>query len=102
MNQRAHRRPVPWRSVPWWTVRRAQNLKPVTYRCPICGRSLPSLSDHMLIKPEGDSSRRRHAHTQCVLAARARGQLLLREEWLRTQPRPPSVWRRLLARLRRA
>jgi hypothetical protein len=52
----------------------------------------------MLIAPEGDTRRRRHAHTQCVLAARARGQLTLREEWLRSQPSPPSLWRRLLGR----
>ena len=41
----------------------------------------------MLIAPEGDTRRRRHAHTECVLAARARGELVLRDEWLRTQPR---------------
>ncbi|HEX5853791.1 MAG TPA: hypothetical protein VFY36_11940 [Solirubrobacteraceae bacterium] len=52
----------------------------------------------MLIAPEGDSRRRRHAHTQCVLKARARGELVLRDEWLRTQPRGPSLWRRLLRR----
>jgi hypothetical protein len=52
----------------------------------------------MLIKPEGDGSRRRHAHTQCVLRARSRGELVLRDEWLRTQPRAPSLWRRLLRR----
>jgi hypothetical protein len=53
----------------------------------------------MLIAPEGDTRRRRHAHTECVLAARRRGQLLLREEWLRSQPRPPSLWARLLRRV---
>ena len=52
----------------------------------------------MLICPEGDSRRRRHAHTACVLAARSRGELLLREEWQRTQPKGPSLWRRLLGR----
>jgi hypothetical protein len=52
----------------------------------------------MLIAPEGDTRRRRHAHSACVLAARERGELPLREEWLRTQPRPPSLWRRLLRR----
>ncbi|MGO8905991.1 MAG: hypothetical protein ACLQMH_10255 [Solirubrobacteraceae bacterium] len=52
----------------------------------------------MLIAPEGDTRRRRHAHTECVLAARARGELVLRDEWLSTQPRPPSMWRRLLRR----
>jgi hypothetical protein len=83
----------------WWTVRRAQNRKPATYRCPICGRQLPALSEHMLMFPEDDKSRRRHAHTKCVLAARERGQLMLREDWLRTQPRRPSWWRRLLGRI---
>jgi hypothetical protein len=82
----------------WWTVRRAQNRKPTTYRCPFCGNRLPALSEHMLMFPEDDKSRRRHAHTKCVLAAREGGQLMLREDWLRTQPRPPSWWRRLLGR----
>jgi hypothetical protein len=80
----------------WWTVRGAQNRKPATYHCPICGRRLPALSEHMLIFPEDDKSRRRHAHTKCVIAARQRGQLVLRDEWLRTQPRPPSLWQRVL------
>jgi hypothetical protein len=85
----------------WWQLRRAQNLKPATYRCPLCGRHLPALSEHMLLFPEGDHSRRRHAHTGCVMAARRAGRLLTREEWLKTQPRPPSIWRRLAGRLRR-
>ncbi|MBV9195466.1 MAG: hypothetical protein JO168_15075 [Solirubrobacterales bacterium] len=84
----------------WWQARRAQNLKPATYRCPLCGRPLPALSEHMLLLPEGDASRRRHAHTDCVLAARRAGRLPTRDEWLATQPRPPSVWRRLLRRAR--
>jgi hypothetical protein len=50
----------------------------------------------MLIAPEGDTRRRRHAHRECVLEARAKGQLPLRDEWLRTQPRRPSLWKRLL------
>lgn len=83
----------------WWTARRAQNRKPATYRCPLCGKHLPALSEHMLIVPEGDSSRRRHAHTACVLAARKRGALPTREEWLRTQPRPPGLWTRLRSRV---
>jgi hypothetical protein len=52
----------------------------------------------MLIAPEGDTRRRRHAHTECVLTARTRGELPLREEWLRGQPRPDPLWRRLLRR----
>lgn len=82
----------------WWEIRPAQNLKPTTYRCPLCGRRLPSLSPHMLLKPEGDGSQRRHAHTACVMAARERGRLPTRDEWRATQPRPPSWWRRLTRR----
>jgi hypothetical protein len=55
----------------------------------------------MLIAPEGDTRRRRHAHTACVLAARQRGELPMRDEWLRLQPASPSRWRALLGRLRR-
>jgi hypothetical protein len=83
----------------WWAVRPAQNRKPATYRCPFCGGYLPALREHMLIAPEGDSSRRRHAHTACVLREREAGRLPLRGEWERGQPRPPSLWRRLLAKL---
>src|SRR5260370_6426681 len=84
----------------WWSLRRAQNRKPATYRCPLCGNFLPALSDHILIAPEGDAARRRHAHTQCVMAARARGQLPTREERLATQPPPPGLLRRLVTPLR--
>jgi hypothetical protein len=52
----------------------------------------------MLIAPEGDTRRRRHAHTECVVAARRRGQLLMKDEWQRSQPRRPSLWARLLGR----
>jgi len=82
----------------WWTVRRATNRKPATYRCPFCGRQLLALTEHVLIAPEGDTRRRRHAHSECALAARERGELVLREDWLRTQPRAPAWWRRLLRR----
>ncbi|HEY3758608.1 MAG TPA: hypothetical protein VGL37_02515 [Solirubrobacteraceae bacterium] len=85
---------------PWWTVRRAANHKPATYRCPICGHQLPALSEHMLIAPEGDTRRRRHAHTECVLVARRRGQLPLHDEWRSRQPAAPSWWRRLLRAVR--
>jgi hypothetical protein len=85
----------------WWSVRRAQNRKPATYRCPLCGQLLPALSEHMLIVPEGRSEGRRHAHSACVLAARRAGKLPTREEWLDTQPRAPGRWQRALAWLRR-
>ena len=85
----------------WFSMRRAQNLKPATYRCPLCGRHLPALSDHMLLFPEGDRSRRRHAHTECVMSARKAGRLPTRDEWLKLQPREPGVWLRLRARFAR-
>jgi hypothetical protein len=82
----------------WWTIRRAQNRKPATYTCPLCHKYLPALSEHMLIAPEGDTARRRHAHSECVMKARNAGRLPTRDEWLKTQPKPPSIWQRLRAR----
>jgi hypothetical protein len=54
----------------------------------------------MLIIPEGDGSRRRHAHTNCVLAARKAGRLPTRDEWLATQTRQPGLFGRLIGRWR--
>jgi hypothetical protein len=48
-------------------------LKPATYTCPLCGYRLHAMSDHVLIAPEGDTSRRRHAHRECVAAANLPG-----------------------------
>jgi len=78
----------------WWTARRAQNLKPATYRCPLCGGHLPALSEHMLIMPEGRAVGRRHAHSACVLAARRAGRLPSRAEWQRGEPRSAGLWQR--------
>jgi hypothetical protein len=77
----------------WYAVRPAANRKPATYRCPLCGGHLPALSEHLLVVPEGDASRRRHAHAKCVQQARRQGRLPLRDE---VEPRRPG----LLARLR--
>jgi hypothetical protein len=79
----------------WYAVRPAANRKPATYRCPLCGELLPALSAHQLVKPEGDSERRRHAHTACVLEARRAGRLPLRDE---VEPPRPGLLRRLLGR----
>ena len=79
-------------------MRPAQNRKPATYRCPLCGNFLPALSEHVLIAPEGDAGKRRHAHSNCVIRARKAGRLPTREDWQSTQPRPPPLWRRLLGR----
>jgi hypothetical protein len=84
-----------FRRARWYMIRPAANRKPATYRCPLCGGLLPSLGEHMLVTPEGDSSRRRHAHSACVMAARERGRLPLREE---VEPRAPSLLARLLRR----
>jgi hypothetical protein len=83
----------------WWDMRRATNRKPATYTCPLCGKRLLAMTEHALITPEGDASRRRHAHLECVAAARRAGKLPTRSEWQRGQrgPREP-----LGARLRRA
>jgi hypothetical protein len=84
-----------FRKARWYAVRAASNRKPATYRCPLCGGLLPAISDHMLVLPEGDASRRRHAHVRCVMNARREGRLLLREE---IEPRRPSLLARLLGR----
>ena len=86
------------RSPEWKIIRRVRSLKPATYRCPFCGDSLHAMSDHLLVAPDGDLSRRRHAHLECVAAARARGELPTRSEWKRAQ-RPPRE--SLRARVRR-
>ena len=59
----------------WWTLRRAQSRKPASYRCPFCGYQLHAMSPHVLIAPEGDTARRRHAHAECAAAAREAGRL---------------------------
>ena len=84
-----------FRSAGWYAVRPAANRKPATYRCPLCGRLLPALSDHLLVLPEGDAGRRRHAHARCVMKARRDGDLPLREE---IEPRRPGLLARLLRR----
>jgi hypothetical protein len=84
-----------FRNARWYAVRRATNRKPSTYRCPLCGLLLPALSEHVLVVPEGDASRRRHAHTACVMRARKAGRLPLREE---VEPRRPGFFARLFRR----
>jgi len=45
---------------------------------------LHAMSEHVLITPEGNAERRRHAHTDCVLEARKSGKLATFDEWRRT------------------
>jgi hypothetical protein len=77
-------------------MRPAQNLKPATYTCPFCRRRLASMSEHVLIAPEDDRSKRRHAHMECVRKARQAGNLPTRDEWLEAERGPrPSFGERL-------
>jgi hypothetical protein len=62
-------------------MRPAQSLKPASYVCPLCDGMLHATSEHALIAPEGDVSKRRHAHLDCVVAARRRGELVTEDEW---------------------
>ena len=82
----------------WWSIRRAQNSKPSTYTCPLCRHRLHAMSPHALIAPEGDTSRRRHAHAECVQAAIASGRMRTYDDWRKTQPRRPGLLARLLRR----
>jgi hypothetical protein len=84
----------------WWTLRRAQSLKPVTYRCPLCDELLHAMSEHVLIAPEGDADRRRHAHTACVAEARRSGRLPTHDEVAAREPPARHVLARLRAALR--
>jgi hypothetical protein len=88
------RHPLP--EADWWALRRAQNAKPSTYTCPLCGQRLHAMTEHVLIAPEGDAERRRHAHSACVVAARRAGRLPTRDEW---RAATGQTRRGLLARL---
>jgi hypothetical protein len=82
----------------WWTVRPAGNLKPATYVYPLCSKHLPSMSEHMLIAPEGNTGARRHAHTACVVNTRKTGRLPTRDEWKASQPHKAGLFARLFGR----
>ena len=79
----------------FYVIRRAVSAKPATYRCPLCGQRVPALIEHLLVTPDGEPRRRRHAHAECVRRAREAGRLPLREE---IEPRPPGLLRRILRR----
>ena len=64
----------------WWTARRASSAQPRTYRCPFCDERLHAMSEHVVIAPEGDVERRRHAHLACVQSERAAGRFAFEEE----------------------
>jgi hypothetical protein len=83
----------------WWTLRRARSNKPATYRCPFCGELLHAMSEHVVIAPEGDVDRRRHAHLSCVRAERAAGRFRLYDD-VRSEPAQRAL-RRSLSKLAR-
>jgi hypothetical protein len=64
----------------WWTLRRAQSMRPATYRCPFCDEFLHAMSEHVVIAPEGDVDRRRHAHLDCVRRERDAGRFRLYDD----------------------
>jgi hypothetical protein len=68
-------------------MRPAQSLKPASYVCPLCDGMLHATSEHALIAPEGDASKRRHAHLECVAAAHRRGDLITEDEFRRAAKR---------------
>jgi hypothetical protein len=45
------------------------------------------MSEHLVIAPEGNAERRRHAHVDCVAAARRAGALPTYDDWRELQPR---------------
>jgi len=53
------------------------------------------MSEHVVIAPEGDVERRRHAHIECVLAARRAGTFRTYDDWRATQPRRPGLLARI-------
>jgi hypothetical protein len=87
-----------FRAARWYLIRPSSSTRPRTYRCPLCGGRFAAMEPHMLVTPDGDPERRRHAHAACVATARQAGRLPLREE---VEPRPPGLWTRLRARLAR-
>ena len=82
----------------WWEIRPARNLQPKSYVCPLCDQYLHAMSEHMLLVPEGDASRRRHAHTECVARARKSGRLPSRDEWKKASRAEKPSWRSRLGR----
>jgi hypothetical protein len=82
-------------------VRGARSQKPATYRCPFCDERLHAMSEHLVIAPEGDVERRRHAHTECVAAAHRAGTFLTYDDWRATQPKRHGLFARLFRRARR-
>src|SRR3954471_16829616 len=78
----------------YWTMRRAHSTRPATYRCPFCGELLHAMSEHVVIAPEGNVERRRHAHTECVGAERAAGRFRLYDDVRSAEAGPDSRPRR--------
>jgi hypothetical protein len=57
-----------------------------------------AMSEHVVIAPENDAERRRHAHAECVGRARKAGTFKTYDDWRATQPRQPSFLQRYLRR----
>jgi hypothetical protein len=85
----------------YWTLRRAHSKRPATYRCPFCGGHLHAMSEHVVIAPEGDVDRRRHAHLECVQRERAAGRFPLYDD-VKSGESGRGVLRRLREYVRRS
>jgi hypothetical protein len=79
----------------WWTLRPARSNRPATYLCPFCNSHLHAMSEHVVIAPEGDVDRRRHAHTACVASGRKAGTFRTHDDWREAQPRRAGLFARL-------
>ena len=83
-------------------MRRAQNPKPSTYRCPFCDQRLHAMSEHVVIAPEGDrSAPAPRAHRVRRGRAPASGELPTYDDWRAAQPKEPGLLARLLASVAR-
>src|SRR5688500_12581771 len=66
---------LPVEEASWWAVRRAQSERPATYRCSFCDELLHAMNEHLVIAPEGNADRRRHAHTPSACSRHGRPEL---------------------------
>ena len=55
-------------------------MRAATYRCPFCEELLHAMTEHLVIAPEGDVDRRRHAHVECVRREREGGRFALYDD----------------------
>ncbi len=72
----------------------ARNPSGSIYTCPLCDGPIHAATEHMLITPEGNPNRRRHAHIECVREAIGAGLLPGRSDESGPRKRWFGRWRR--------